>query len=249
MNKLLAGDLRGLNLPRDLAILRRDAESALGKGASLDSLYGALAAEHPIALGELVYGPKALTGESAVRSALKVVEVLEKGLQPKALYPRLAKLGDTAAPEVLEAAVNRFPGAPWVMKLGDKLDLVPGLMHLEGLLGHDGFETACFAHARNGHFKALLTMASKGQPEPAAALLSVGACAEAAQAANAALDQLPDAHVVAWLAAVGGLDLDDFLCGLLPQLKSKRAVELLLARTTPFTKTNARLRILLPAVR
>jgi len=249
MNKLLAGDLRGLELPRDLSVLRRDAETALGRGDSLDSLYGALAAEHPIALGELVYGPKALTGESAVRSALKVVEVLEKGLQPKALYPRLAKLGKDAAPEVLEAAVNRYPEAPWVLKLGSKLNVVPGLNHLERLLAHPTFEAACFEHAQSGHFEALLQVAKEGRPEPAAALLSVGAEDAAIKAADFALSRLPEANVIAWLVATGGLEIDDLLCRLLPHLKSRQAVSLLLARSAPFPKTHARLRILLPAVR
>jgi hypothetical protein len=249
MSALLSGDLRGLELPRDLAVLRRVAEQALGQGESLNSLYAALASEHPLALGELVFGPKALKHEAAAHSALTVAEVLEKGLPPKALYSRLAQLCPSAAPAILEAAVNRYPGATWVMKLGAKLGLVPGLQHLETLVNDDALEAACFSHAQNGHYEALFRIAQKGLPEPCAALLAVGAKTEAIHAAIAALDANPEAPVLQWLAAVGGLDIDAWLCGLLPQLKSKAAVENLLFASTPFQVLNARLGILLPAVR
>lgn len=249
MSALLSGDLRGLELPRDLPVLRRVAEEALIQGASLNSLYAALASEHPLALGELVFGPKALNHEAAVYSALTVAEVLENGLAPKALYPRLAKLCPSAAPAILEAAVNRYPGATWVMNLGEKLGLVPGLQHLEELVNHAAFEAACFSHARNGHYEALFRIAQKGLPEPCAALLAVGAQSEALGAAIAALDANPDAPVLQWLAAVGGLNIDTWLCGLLPQLRSKAAVQNLLFASTPFQVLNARLGILLPAVR
>ena len=109
MSILLTGNLQGLELPRDLAVLRRNAETASQEGHSLTPLYQALANEHPIALGELVYGPKALRGEQAVRAALSVIEVLESGLQPKALYPRLAQLSTEVSIEVLEVATQRFP--------------------------------------------------------------------------------------------------------------------------------------------
>ena len=135
------------------------------------------------------------------------------------------------------------------MKLGDTLDLVPGLTHLESLVGHPAFEAACFAHARDGHFQALLEVAKEGRPEPAAALLSVGAKEASIEAASLALERHPEANIVAWLAATSGLEIDDLLCSLLPHLKSRRAVTLLLARSAPFPKTHYRLRILLPAVR
>jgi hypothetical protein len=249
MSKLISGDLRGLELPRDLAVLRHAAVQAVAKDQSLNSLYAALAAEHPLALGELVYGPKALDGKPAVLSALNVVEILEKGLQPKALYPRLAKLAPTASAEIFEAAVNRFPSAPWVLKLGKQLQLIPGLLQLEEIVNTDAFEAVCFAHARNGHFQALLQMAKKGHVEPAAALFAVGARNEALHAANLALEQAPNAPVIPWLSAVGGLCIDTWLCGLLPHLKSKAAVENLLAASRPFPHLHHRLGILLPAVR
>jgi hypothetical protein len=249
MSALLSGDLRGLDLPRDLAVLRKTAEKAVTQGDSLNSLYAALALEHPLALGELVFGPKALRHESAVLSALTVAEVLENGMQPKALYPRLAKLSPSAAPIVLETAVNRYPGTQWVMKLGERLGLIPGLQHLENQQGHTDFEATCFAHAQNGHYEALFQLAQKGCPEPCAALLSVGAKPEALRAANAALDHSPEAPVVQWLAAVGGLSMDAWLCGLLPQLKSKAAVKSLHLVSTPFHDFHTRLGILLPAVR
>lgn len=249
MSKLLSGDLRGLELPRDLAVLRRAAAQAVADDQSLDSLYAALAAEHPLALGELVYGPKALDGKAAVLSALNVVEVLEKGLQPKALYPRLIQLGPSAVAEIFEVAVNRFPAAPWVVKLGKKLQLVPGLQQLEELLNTEAFESACFAHARNGHFQALHQIAKKGRAEPAAALLAVGAKHEALHAANVALEQAPSAPVIPWLSAVGGLSIDTWLCGLLPHIKSKAALENLLVHSRRFPDLHRRLGILLPAVR
>ena len=249
MNRLLSGDLRGLELPRDLSILRRDAEQAVAAGQPLDALYGALAGEHPIALGELVYGPKALRGEMAVRASLKVLETLEKNMQPKALYPRLVSLEESTATDVLDAAIARHPNAPWLTVLSKKLNVIPGLKQLTTEVDGGQFSTACIAHARRGHHEALLALATKGHPEPAAALLLVGDNASSIKAATLALRTRPEADVIAWLSAAGGPEIDTLLCRLLPHLQSKSAVEALHQKSTPFPQTHARLRAILPAVR
>jgi len=249
MNKLLSGDLRGLELPRDLSILRRDAEEAVATGQPLDALYEALAGEHPIALGELVYGPKALRGDMAVLASLKVLETLENNLQPKALYPRLVSLGQNTATTVLDAAIARHPNASWVTTLSKKLNIVPGLQQLTDQVDSAGFAESCIEHAHRGHTEALLSLAAQGHPEPSSALLLAGDSKSSIEAASLALRARPDADVIAWLSAAGGPHIDSFLCQLLPHLQSRKAVETLHQKSGPFPKTHALLRAILPAVR
>ena len=249
MSVLLTGNLQGLELPRDLAVLRRNAETASQEGHSLTPLYQALANEHPIALGELVYGPKALRGEQAVRAALSVIEVLEAGLQPKSLYPRLAQLSTEASIEVLELATQRFPTQKWVHQLSTKLNVTPGLKELEQHLSDPDFFETCLQHARLGHFEALHRIASTGRAEPVAAFLVCEAVAEAIQAGTHALYAAPECPLIPWIACSAGPQTDDIVCRLLPHIRSRHAIVSLHAQASILPKASYRLQILLSGVR
>ena len=126
MKRLIAGDLRGLELPRDLGVLRAEAEKALLEEISLMPLYSALSEHHPMALGELAVGPKALRGPQAAEAALQMSATLEKTMQPKALYPRLVQLHPDSANEILNTALQRFPSESWVNNLAKKLKIITG---------------------------------------------------------------------------------------------------------------------------
>ena len=249
MSPLLEGNLIGLELPRDLAILRRDAETASREGVSLNPLYQSLASEHPIALGEMVYGPKALEGEKAVRAALAVIDVLEAGLQPKALYPRLAQLSPEISLEVLEVATKRFPTEAWVHQLSAKLDVTPGLKELEEAASHPGFFESCLKHAELGHFEALLRIASSGRPEPTAAFLLCDFLPHAIEAGAQALSTRPDCPIVPWIAAAAGPKADKIVCLLLPHLQSREAIASLFSQASLLPNASYRLGLLLPGVR
>jgi len=133
---LMEGDLSHVALPADLEILRDTAGAALSRGASLDALYDALAAEHPVALVDLVMGPRALAGDAAVRAALRVLDALESTTRPAPLFRRLVELG--ASDEVLALAVARHPDGDWLESVARRLEDGPcRLVALHIAAGHE----------------------------------------------------------------------------------------------------------------
>lgn len=249
MKRFLDGDLQGLELPRDLPVLRAEAEEAIAQEQSLSALYLALSQTHPVALGELVVGPRALQGNSAAEAAFEVLEVLEGELSPKALYSRLAKLHPDSGAALAEAALSRFPQAQWAQALGERFEVTPGLKELDALRGSSNFEQACHRHAQIGHLDALIQMAIRGSLEPLAALIVAGQNEAALRAAALLLDHHPKADVIAWFAAASGPNCDHMICQLIPHLRSKTAVEALLNRAPAYPRAETLLRTLLPAVR
>ena len=247
--RFIDGDLQGLELPRDLPILRSEVEGALASGLSITSLYKTLGETHPMALSELVVGPRALRGTLAAEASLVVLEVLETALGPKALYPRLAKLHPDFGPQIAEAALACAPKAVWAKKLGDEFRIVPGLQELNALKGTDQFEEACHIHARLGHWEALNEQAALGSLEPIAALVVAKQHKAAVRAAAALLENHPTADVTAWFAAAAGPACEGLICQVIPHLRSRSAVESLLLRASAYPHAESLLRTLLPAVR
>ena len=249
MKRLIAGDLRGLELPRDLGVLRSEAEKALLGEISLMPLYSALSEHHPMALGELAVGPKALRGPQAAEAALQMSATLEKTMQPKALYPRLVQLHPDSASEILNTALQRFPSESWVNNLAKKLKIIPGARALASAKGTPEFEAACHKHAHLHHVDALVELASEGQLEPIAALICAGHKDEAVHAASRVLDHDPKSNVIAWFSAASGPDCERLICSLIPHLRTKEALEMLLNRSEAFPRAHRLLHTLLPAVR
>ena len=249
MKRFLDGDLQGLELPRDLPVLRAEAEKALNRGEPLTALYSALAQKHPVALGELVVGPRALRGTSAAEAALEVLEFLEAELSPKALYPRLATLHPSAGQKLAAQALSRFPKSSWAKKMGVQFEIIPGHRELQALEESDQFERACHTQAQLGHLEALIEQAAGGRLEPIAALVVANQQEAALRAAAGLLSQQPDADVIAWFAASAGPDCEAMICQLIPHLRSKKAVEALLHRASAYPRAESLLRTLLPAVR
>ena len=155
MTPLLRGDLSGLRFPEDLPQLREEALLALREGTPLSNLFRALAAEHPMALGDLVVGPKALEGAIAVREALEELDALEQAVPAGGLYQRLAILGKASQSEVLQAAVTRHPRASWLIRLSETVETTPGITHLQATVQEPWFGGICRAHAQAGHLEAL----------------------------------------------------------------------------------------------
>ncbi|MEE2751582.1 MAG: hypothetical protein VX519_09130, partial [Myxococcota bacterium] len=155
MTPLLRGDLTGLRFPDDLPQLREEALLALREGTPLSNLFRALASEHPMALGDLVVGPKALEGAIAVREALGELDALEEAVPAGGLYQRLANLGEASQSEVLEAAVTRHPRASWLIRLSETIEATPGTAHLAATASQPWFGGICRAHGQAGHLEAL----------------------------------------------------------------------------------------------
>ncbi|MCB9765781.1 MAG: hypothetical protein H6739_38760 [Alphaproteobacteria bacterium] len=236
MSALLQGDLRGLSLPRDLAVLRDAVETGLARGEPLGPLYAALARDEAMALVDLTIGPRALGQPEAVGAALAVVDALEEATAASGLYRRLASLNADTAEAVLAVAAARHPAAGWLVSLSGKVEAVPGRIHLAACRNHPAYETICWAYARAGHLEALRAEGASGRAEPAAALLAVDARDAAVDAAVAALRAASDAPVVPFLAAVGGPHIDGLLAQVAAQVVDSPAAGGLRAALAPFAE-------------
>jgi len=244
---VLRGDLSELRLPQDLAALRAQIEG-IADPAGLTLLYEALAKRHPVALLDLVIGPRAVDTPAAVRAALGVVEPLEQRAPPAAIYKRLLEVQPSTRAEVIAMAAQRHPAAGWLVGLSDLAEPVPGVAHLMACAGHPAFPAICWAHAAVGHVEALVLAAETGRAEPAAALLSAGREDLAVEAAARALATEPTCPVVAYLAAVGGVSIEALLLQLVPRLKSARAGAALQGALIPFPRASRLLASVLPGM-
>lgn len=206
-------------------------------------LYAMLAATAAVALAEVACGARAPGGEAHVRAALGHIELLERQLTPRGVYPRLVELAPNVAPEVLRVAAERHPAAGWLVKLSRKVEGPhAGTVHLVAAAAHPAFAQACAAHAEAGHSLGLLAAAAAtGRPEPAAALLVLDV-ALAVRAAAAALGARPQSAVVAHLAAVWGPEPDALVARVVPQLRTRTAAEGLLAQARHLPHTSRLLR-------
>lgn len=220
----LSGDLSGFDPRRDLDALLTAVRAAGDR--PLSPLADALAASHPLVLADLACGPRSPGGSRVVRAALPHVEVLERALSPRGLYPRLAELAGEAAPEVLDVAARRHPAAAWLLPLSRRVEGPrAGVTHLLAARAHPAFAQGCRSHAEAGHREGLVAAAAlTGRPEPAAALLAHDVDA-ALRAAAAALDARPDTPVPAHLAAEWGPEPDLLFARLVPLLRSRAAAE------------------------
>lgn len=247
--KLSSGDLTGLMLPRDLELLRSEVSDLLAHGASLSPLYAALAEQAPMALVDLVLGPKAAKGPAAVRAALEVLAPLVKQTSPAGTIRRLGDLAPETKPEVLAAAVQAFPAAGWLVGLSASFESThPGKTHLDGTQAHPAYPGVCVAHARAGHLDALHEQATQGRAAAVGALALVDP-AVAVNAAGALLAAHPTVRVVPWIAAATGPEAAGILLPLMARLRSREAALGLLADLGPFPQAQARLSLILAGLR
>ena len=247
--KLSLGDLSDLVLPRDLEVLRSEVTHLLEQESPLNPLYQALATTAPMALVDLVLGPKAATGARAVQAALEVLSALAEQTTPAGTIRRLGDLAPESRPEVLAAAVQAFPSAAWIVGLSDKFDVqAPGCSHLNGTQLHPAYPSFCVAHAKAGHITALLDQAAQGRAAAVGALSLVDSPA-AAQAAGLLLAEHPQVRVVPWIAAAKGTSAPEILLPLLSKLRSRAAAMNVLADLGPFPLAQARLSLILRGLR
>ena len=244
---LLQGELGHLNLPRDLELVRDEARSALEAGESVDALYAALGQAEPMALMDLVMGPKALSGEAAVLAALQVAAPLEQASSPAALYRRLLQLAPHLAQVLVEHAAGRHPGAGWLVALSAPID--HGRAHLAAAADHPAFAAVADAYAKAGATQGLVEQLVDGRPQALSSLLLAGHEALAIQATAKALDAQPELELVPWIVAVRGPGAEPLLRRLVPLLRSQRAARNLERQLTPFPSTRRLLALVAAGMR
>jgi hypothetical protein len=241
---LLSGDLGDLDLKQNLELLRtvvRDAGEA-----PLEPLLAMLASREPAVLADLVCGPKSPGGARLIRAAFSQVDVLEKMLSPRGLYPRLVDMSAEVAPEVLQLAIDRHPTAGWLVALSRKVEgPLAGSMHLLSTLENPAFAQLCHAHAEAGHLKALAFVAvSSGRCEALAALFGVDPDLTL-RTTGELLDHWPSAPVVPYLAELWGPEPDLLVLRLLSRLRSRAAAQELLLQCQQLPRSRAMLELLL----
>jgi hypothetical protein len=214
---------------RDISLIRERLHLALSSPEGAGEILRDLAVRDPLALTDLVVGPRAQKSSGLVLAALQVVEVLEKTVSPTGLYRRLLELGGPAAPQVLQTAAQRHPAASWLVQLSRRVEGdAAGQIHLKAAAGHPSFTAACWAHAQAGHTAGLIAAAGEtGLPEPASALAALGHIDAAAEAAVRTLERTPDSPVVATMAAAWGPDLRPILRSTVGHLRTRDAAHAL----------------------
>jgi len=214
---------------RDLNLIRERIERQLANDEDPAPTLRDLAQRNPIALADLVIGPRAPRDIRWVKSALLSIEALEEAIAPNGLYRQLVKLCPTLQMEILELGARRHPAASWLIELSRHIEgQQAGVTHLTASSGHPSFTQNCWAHAAAGHLPGLITFATHtGKAEPAAALAAHGHLEAAAIAMVRAAEHSPDAPIVALLTAVWGPDPTPILHKMLPHLRSRDAAEAL----------------------
>ncbi len=233
----------GLDPRQDIALIRERLSLQLHQDEDIGATLSDLAKRDPIALADLVLGPRAQSEPSLIRASLTVVEAMEHAVAPNGLYRRLMDLAGSAAPEVLEVASRRHPAASWMVQLSRRVEgREAGHTHLLAAAGHPAFTAACWAHAEAGHRRGLIaTAAATGLPEPAAALAALGDLDGAAEATVRVLEHTPESPVVATLAAAWGPDIRPILHRAVSHLRTRSSAEALRTQSTRYPKIAAML--------
>lgn len=251
--RMLAGDVSGVDPRFDLPHLRLLVEEAAREGADLLPFFSALATRAPLALVDLVAGPRAVPGAAVVRAALQLVADLEAVMAPASLYRRLIHLSPATAVDALTVAAARHPRAPWMIVLSEQVTGAGavGTLHLVAAADLPEFASLCWSHAAAGHLEGLVEAAAMtGRPEPVAALVGCGAVEPARLAAARALESGVAVPLVAWVAATWGPDVDLFFAPVVSLLREPAAVRKLEEQAGPaWPRTRARLLSLPPSLR
>ena len=209
---------------RDLNLIRERIEQQLNRGEDLGPTMHDLADRNPIALADMVIGPRAPSAIPWIRCALDSVDILEEAVAPNGLYRQLVKLCPTLQHEILAVAARRHPAASWLVELSRAVEgQTAGITHLRASIAHPSFTQNCWAHAAAGHLPGLIAFAEQtGKAEPAAALAAHHQLQASAVALLRALEHSADAPVIPLVAAAWGPDIRPILRMTLPHLRSKQ---------------------------
>ncbi len=229
--------LQALDPREDLDALRDGLLARVGAGLNCTPALADLAGRDPLALAELLVGPRA--DGRLVPLALDVAATLEAALSPPALYRRLVDLAsrveDYDAQPVLDHIVRHHAESSWVLPLAMRIEgRRAGLSHLMALSGHPRFGSACYAYARAGARDGLAEVAvGLLRPEPIAALAAVGDVDALIEAVVIVVRAHPAAPVVPWLAACWGPRPDPLVAAVAARVDAATARALLALCSRP----------------
>lgn len=210
------GDVAKLKLPRDLPHVHAGLAAMLENGENPTPLLMALAERNPLALADVVVGPRGMQDPRMARAALNVIEHLESVVAPSALYRRLTQLAGTARQEVLRTAAGRHPTARWMVQLSAMAEgELAGRIHI--LHAPAALQPSlCETYARAGAVEGLVAATAELRgDEPALALLRTGNLTDAARAAGVLLSIAPHVPVIERMAAIWGPDIEPMLMALI----------------------------------
>jgi hypothetical protein len=213
MIRLSDDAILALDPRRELARIRAALDERLARNAPLEPVLRALAERDRVAVAELLVGPRARVDGAMTRSALSVVDLLERAIAPSALYRRLVDISADAGLDVLSTAVRRHPDAEWLVGLSARVEGPwAGLTHLRASAERASFPDVCRAYARRGARPAMVQLIEEsGASEPLVAFVQEGDREALVAGAAALLQHHPEAPTVALLAALWGPDLDPLL--------------------------------------
>lgn len=195
-----------------------------------------LASSDPVALAELLVGPRA--DPALVPLALLTAPVLEDALSAPAVYRRLADLAgddDAVLNEIVRHLVLHHPKKSWAVTLCRRVPLGQGCVHhLLALETSADFADLCVAYARRGERHGLVEVAvATLRPEPLAALAAAEQREALVDASVAVLRAKPDAPVAAWLAAAWSPTPDHLLRDIAARVGGGTAAALLALCSAP----------------
>ncbi len=235
---------------KDMSLIRERLSLQLTRGEDVAPLLADLAIRNPIALADLVVGPRAQHDTGLVRGALTVIEPLEQALAPNGLYRRLVALSKETQMEVLQTAARRHPTGSWLIELSRKVEgQDAGMTHLSAVAGHPSFTAACWSHAKAGHLPGLIAVAhATGLPEPAAALAVHGHLDACAIALVRTLERTPESPVVSMIAAAWGPDPSPILMKAIGHLRSRKVALALQTQTRGYAQYTSLLKSVIQAM-
>ena len=210
-----------LNPRKELSTIRSAIANRVAGSVDVGPLVRALADRDPVALVELLVGPRCLATAGMVRVALGVIDVLEGAISPNALYRRLCELAEESRLEVLDLAIARHPAEKWVVGLSRRVDPEPaGTRHLMALDDSETFFTVALIYARGGLFEALQNIASsRGRLEVLWVFAAIGEREQLVFAAAGILASYPQLPVVPTLAAVWSPSCEPLVCRMITEIK------------------------------
>lgn len=229
-------DLQAIDPRAEPGWLRNGLRQRHTAGLDCQPILQSLADADPVALAELLVGPRA--DAALVPLALQIAPVLEDALSAPALYRRLADLSaedPETTTRIVQHLVSRHPTRRWVVPLCRRVPLGQGcVQHLLALEEDPVFPDLCLAYAKRGERTGLVEVAvATLRPEPLAALAATEQRDALVDAASAILRVNPDAPVAAWLAAAWSPTPDRLLRDVAARLGGGTAAALLALCSAP----------------
>ncbi|MBL8617215.1 MAG: hypothetical protein JNM72_16515 [Deltaproteobacteria bacterium] len=224
-------------------------EARLSSGLPNEGCLRRIGARDPLALTELLLGPRAVARPDWAALRLAVIDLLELGMRPSALYLRMAALAAGAELEVLRLAVRRHRDGPWLRTLSGRVEgPLRGYTQLHAHLDAPELPALCAAWYAAGGRAALIALSSAPpRLAPLVALAEAEDREALVEAAARALSHSPTAPVPAWLAAIWGPELDDLMVDVLAQIDAPPARAALLPWLRGCPRAQAALRAGAPA--